>query len=255
MPSPFPGMNPYFEQAEHWQDFHTEFLTVLRRLLHIQIGPDYIIQLEQHVYIHDLPPEPRRLLGRPDLSVIRTGALAAGQPNLGVLEAPAEVQLPAQDVERVAFLEIRDRRGRELVTVIELLSPSNKRSGEDRQQYLAKRRELLRSPTHLVELDLLRGWEPMPAEDRIDGDYSVLVSRAGRRPAAEFWPIRLRDRLPVIPIPLRPADPDLRIDLQQVLHQTYDGPGYEKFIYAGLPEPPLSTEDVGWAGQFIPQPA
>src|SRR5208337_5364314 len=114
MPSPFPGMNPYFEQAAHWLDFHSEFLSALRRLLAPQVAPKYIVQLEEHIYIHDLPPE--------------------------------------QDVEKVPFLEVRDRQGRELVTAIELLSPSNKRSGEDREQYLAKRRELLRSPAHLVEI-------------------------------------------------------------------------------------------------------
>ena len=253
MPSPFPGMNPYFEQADHWPDFHNEFLTWFRRQLDVQIGPDYIIQLEKHVYIHDLPPERRRSLGRPDLSVIRTGTTAAGQANLGILEAPAEVQLPAQDVERVAYLEVRDRRERELITVIELLSPSNKRPGEDRQQYLAKRRELLRSTAHLVEIDLLRGWAPMPADDRPEGDYSVLVSRSERRPSAEFWPIRLRERLPVVPVPLRAPDPDGRVDLQEVLHRAYDGPGYEKFIYAGTPEPPLSAEDAGWAERFLPK--
>jgi hypothetical protein len=255
MPSPFPGMNPYFEQADDWPDFHNEFLTFLRRQLDSRIGPNYFVQLEKHVYIHELPPEPRRLLGRPDVSLVRTGASAAGQLNLGVLEAPAEVQLPALDVERVAFLEVRDRQGRELITVIELLSPSNKRSGDDRSQYLAKRREILRSPAHLVEIDLLRGWTPMPAEGRPEVDYSVLISRAERRPAAEFWPIRLRDRLPVIPIPLKPADADGQIDLQEVLHQAYDGPGYEKFIYDGAPEPPLRAEDAEWAVQFIPRPA
>jgi hypothetical protein len=254
MPSPFPGMNPYFEQAAHWQDFHTEFLSALRRQLAPRIAPNYIVQLEEHVYIHDLPPEPRRSLGRADLSVTRAEATPVGQPALGLLAAPAEVQLPAQDVERIPFLEIRDRRGRELVTVIELLSPSNKRSGEDREQYLAKRRELLRSPAHLVEIDLLRGWTPMPAEDRPDGDYSVLASRAERRPAASFWPIGLRDRLPVIPIPLRAPDEDGRVNLQEVLHRAYDGPGYEHFIYAGAPEPPLSAEDAEWARQFVPQP-
>ena len=189
MPSPFPGMNPYFEQAAHWQDFHTEFLSTLRRQLAPLITPHYIVQLEEHVYIHDLPPEPRRSPGRADLAVTRVQDAPDARPALGVLEAPALVQLPAQDLERIPFLEVRDRRGRELVTVIELLSPSNKRAGEDREQYLTKRRELLRSPAHLVEIDLLRGWTPMPAEDRPAGDYSVLVSRAGRRPAAEFWPI------------------------------------------------------------------
>jgi hypothetical protein len=255
MPSPFPGMNPYFERANHWPDFHNEFLTFLRRQLAPQIAPAYIVQLENHVYIHDLPPEPRRLLGRPDVSVVRMGTLAAGQLNLGLLEAPAEVQLPELDVERVAFLEVRDREGRELVTVIELLSPSNKRPGDDRSQYLAKRREILHSTAHLVEIDLLRGWTPMPAEGRPKVDYSVLVSRSDRRPVADFWPIRLRDRLPVIPIPLRPADPSARVNLQDVLHQAYDGPCYENFIYDGSPEPPLTAEDAEWAEPFLPRPA
>jgi Protein of unknown function (DUF4058) len=255
MPSPFPGMNPYFEQADLWQDFHNEFLSVLRRQLAPRVAPDFIVQLEKHVYIHELPPEPRRLVGRPDVSVVGTGTLPVGVADLGLVEAPAEVHLPELDVERVAFLEVRDRRGRELVTVIELLSPSNKRPGDDRSLYLAKRREILRSAANLVEIDLLRGWTPMPAEGRPEGDYSVLVSRPGRRPAAEFWPIRLRDRLPVIPIPLRPAGPDGRVDLQDVLHQTYDGPGYENYIYDGSPEPPLKAEDGEWTARIVPRPA
>ena len=206
MPSPFPGMNPYFEQTDHWLDFHTEFLSALRHLLVPQVVPKYIVQFE----------------------------------------------LPEQDVEKVPFLEVRDRQGRELVTAIELLSPSNKRAGDDREQYLAKRRELLRSPAHLVEIDLLRGWTPMPQEGRPECDYSVLVSRAEKRRAADFWPIRLRNRLPVIPIPLRPPDAAAPVDLQEALHRAYDGPGYEHFIYNGEPEPSLSANDAAWARQFVP---
>jgi hypothetical protein len=255
MPSPFPGMNPYFEQTVHWLDFHTEFLSALRRLLAPQVGPKYIVQLEEHIYIHDLPPEPRRRLGTADLSVVQLGGSEPAQAELELLEAPAEVWLPEQDVENVPFLEVRDREGRELVTVIELLSPSNKRAGDDREQYLAKRRELLRSPTHLVEIDLLRGWTPMPQEGRPECDYSVMVSRAEKRRAAGFWPIRLRDRLPLVPIPLRTPDAAPQIDLQEVLHRAYDGPGYEHFIYAGKPEPSLSAKDAAWARQFIPAKA
>src|ERR1044072_3891280 len=98
MPSPFPGMNPYFEQGGHWQDFHTEFLSALRRQLAPRIAPGYIVQLEEHIYIHDLPPEPRRLLGRSDLSVAQAEIVSMYQPALGVLEAPAEVLLPVQDI-------------------------------------------------------------------------------------------------------------------------------------------------------------
>jgi uncharacterized protein DUF4058 len=71
MPSPFPGMNPYLEQAELWRDFHLEFLPAMRRQLVTLVGPAYIIKLEEHLYIHDLPPEPRIRIGRSDLSVAR----------------------------------------------------------------------------------------------------------------------------------------------------------------------------------------
>jgi hypothetical protein len=252
MPSPFPGMNPYFEQTALWQDFHSEFLLALRHRLAPQITPSYIVQVQEHIYIHDLPPAPRHLVGHADVSVARQERPSVGQAAIGVLEAPAEVQLPVQDIERIPFLEIRDRQGRELVTVIELLSPSNKRPGEDRDQYLAKRWKLLRSPAHFIEIDLLRGWAPMPLENRPDCDYSVLVSRQERRPIAQFWPIRLRNRLPVIPIPLRAPDADAPVDLQEVLHSAYDGPCYEDYIYAGLPDPPLAPDDAAWAQQFLP---
>ena len=147
MPSPFPGMNPYLEQADLWQDFHFEFLPAMRRQLVPQLGPEYIIKLEEHLYIHDLPSGTRALIGRSDLSVAEPASWQ-GQTagNLtGVIEAPIRVQTPEQDIERVPFLEIRDRLGRELITVVGLLSPSNKRSGDDREQYLAKRREVLLS--------------------------------------------------------------------------------------------------------------
>jgi hypothetical protein len=245
-------MNPYFEQAAYWLDFHTEFLSALRRLLAPQVAPKYIVQFEEHIYIHDLPPQPRRRVGSADLSLARSDGGQMASLGVAVLEAPAEVRLPEQDLEEVRYLEVRDRLGRDLVTVIELLRPSNKRAGEDREQYLAKRRELLRTPTHLVEIDLLRGWTPMPQGGRPECDYSVMVSRAEKRPDADFWPIRLRDRLPIIPIPLRSPDGSVPVDIQEVLHRAYDGPGYEHFIYGGSPEPSLSPDDVTWAQQFLP---
>jgi hypothetical protein len=244
-------MNPYFEQTAHWLDFHTEYLSAIRRLLTPQVAPKYIVQLEEHIYIHDLPFDSHHRLGNADLSLVETGRGARVQGGPFVLEAPSEVWLPEQEVEEVPFLEVRDRVGRELVTVIELLSPSNKRPGEDREQHLAKRREMLRSTAHLVEIDLLRGWPPMPQAGRPECDYSVMVSRAEKRRAADFWPIRLRDRQPLIPIPLRWPDDAVPVDLQEALHRAYDGPGYEHFIYSGAPEPPLSDEDATWATQYV----
>jgi hypothetical protein len=243
-------MNPYFEQAAHWLDFHTEFLSAVRRLLAPQVVPRYIVQLEEHIYIHDQPPVPRQRLGTADLSVVISGGGRHTASAVELIEAPAKVMLPEQTIEEVPYLEVRDRQGRELVTVIELLSPSNKRPGNNREAYLAKRRELLRSPAHLVEIDLLRGWTPMPQEGRPACDYSVLVSQAEKRPEADLWPFGLRDRLPKIPIPLRSQDEAARVDLQEAIHRAYDGPGYEYFIYSGEPEPPLDPSDAAWARQI-----
>lgn len=251
MPSPFPGMNPYLEQAEDWQDFHTEFLVTLRHQLVPQLVPGYSARMEEHLYLTDAPAEPRRLFGRSDVAVARDPG-AADRPALATIEAPAVVTLPVLDYVRVRYLKIWGHRGRDLVAVIELLSPSNKRAGNVRESYLAKRAELLQSPVNFVEIDLLRGWTPTPAEGRTPAAYSVLVARGHRRQHAEFWPIGLREPLPTIPIPLREPDGDARVDLQAVLHQAYDRAGYDHYIYKGKPEPALSSEDAAWARQFVP---
>jgi hypothetical protein len=252
MPSPFPGMNPYLEQDDVWHDFHEKALPAIAEQLVRQVVPAYIVKIDEHIYVHELPPEPRRWLGRPDVLLATEPASASARIGMGLLEAPAQVRLPAQDVERLAFVEIRDRKSRELITVVELLSPSNKRSGGDREQYLSKRETILGGRVNLVELDLLRGGRPMPMTGRPDCDYAVLVSRPDDRPNAGFWPIRLRDPLPVIPIPLRPEDGDARLELQELIHRVYDASGYEYYIYRESPDPPLTPVDAAWASQFVP---
>src|SRR5205085_10190617 len=168
-----------------------------------------------------------------------------------VLEAPTTVELPAADLESDSCIEIRDRWSRKLITIIELLSPSNKNPGPDRDQYLAKRRGILRSPAHFVEIDLLRGGPRMPAAEAPAADYCVMVSQAEDRPRAGLWPISLRDALPKIPIPLHPGDPLPHLDLQAVLHEVYDLADYRKYVYEDSPKPPLRAEDEAWAKGVI----
>lgn len=153
------------------------------------------------------------------------------------------------EFERQAHLEIRVRASRAVVTVLELLSPTNK--GRHRDQYLLKRDKILVSSVHLVEIDLLRGGEPMPAPDRPPCDYSVVVSRAERRPEADFWPIGLRDPLPVIPIPLHGPDRDATLDLQALLNRVYDAGRYARDVYGGRPQPPLRPADEAWAARLL----
>jgi hypothetical protein len=251
MPSPFPGMNPYLEQDDAWHDFHERFIPAIAEALDEHIGGNYIVKIDEHVFVHDVNTEQHAFLGRADTAVADTSDLGQGATSAATLIAPVQVLLPSVDVEREAFIEIRDRRNRQLVTVIELLSPANKNPGRDREQYLNKRDQLLVSTAHFVEIDLLRGGPRMPLQQLPVCDHCILVSRVERRPAADFWPVRLRERLPLVPIPLRAPDPDLPLDLQGVLHRVYDAAGYEKFIYETAPVPALTSGDNEWAREIL----
>ena len=222
MPSPFPGMNPYLEQAAVWHDLRITMMAALSAQIVPQVVPDCIVLIGMRYEIG---------------------------------ETPEEAGLPESEWDRARFLEVRDRHSRELIAVIELLSPSNKRPGADRDRYLARRGDLIASPVHLIEIDLLRGGVLVPAEKRPACDYSVLVSRAEDRLRAGFWPIGLRERLPVVPIPLRSPDDPARVDLQAAVDRVYDDAGYAHFIYARDPEPPLTPDQADWARTFLDRPA
>jgi hypothetical protein len=250
MPSPFPGMDPYLEQEVIWHDFHERFLPAVAAHLSHQVLPRYIVLIDEHVYLYDIETEAHRPVGRPDLAVATNSGRLAGEDrgvSLGIIDAPVHVRVPEMDEERESFLTVRDRLSREIITVVELLSPTNKRPGENRRRYLAKRADILTGTAHLVEIDLLRGGKPMPADDRPDCIYSVLISRAGERPRAGFWPIGLRDPLPVVPIPLRADTPDAQLDLRAVIDRVYTEAGYRYFLYEHPPVPSLNGADSEWA--------
>src|SRR5207249_632712 len=89
------------------------------------------------------------------------------------------------------YVEIRDAsRDHQLVTLIEIVSPPNKRSGKDRRSYLKKQREVLSSEANLVEIDLLRAGKRLYASADIEAslklvpkrvDYVVAISRGWKR--------------------------------------------------------------------------
>jgi hypothetical protein len=70
----------------------------------------------------------------------------------------------------------------------------------------------------------------------------------------QFYPCRLRNRLPRILIPLAGADLDIRVDLQAVLNQTYDAGRFRDRIDYSKPRVPrLRPEDQAWADELIRQ--
>jgi hypothetical protein len=254
MPSPFPGMNPYLESRLVWNDFHARFMTKVAERIGKKIAPNYLVRIEEYLYIHELPENNRTPVGRADVSVHyptpRPVESQAG--GTAVASAPTTVGLPPRiDVERIPHLEIRDRQSRAVVSIIELLSPSNKYSGADRDQYLEKQARILGTMTNLVEIDLLRGGPRMPWEEMPPCDYYVVISRGEERSRADFWPIRMRDALPDIPIPLRENEAAPLLELQKVLHEIYDSADYAIEIYRREPEPQLAPEDAAWAKEVL----
>ncbi len=255
MPSPFPGMNPYLERSGVWPMFHTQLVSKIQVFLSAQVRPRYFVRLESRIYIHEPESIRRQTYKEADLGVTVASPIPMTDSSsaTATIAPPMYGTLPAwYEIEKSRFIEIRDQRNHEVVTVIELLNPSNKYAGSDREQYLSKRREIVRSQAHFVELDLLRGGPRMPSGNIPACDYCAVVSRVEDRPRIGVWPWGLREAMPEIPIPLRSSDSDARLDLKAVLDLVYDEGGYVDDIYSGLPEPRLSSEDAAWAAQFKP---
>lgn len=270
MPSPFPGMDPYLEHPALWPGIHNWLIAALAEHLSPRLLPRYYVALEERLYIAAPPAPGPDFAGVPDIAVVAAGsgvrpdaaaeparAPAATPTGSGVRVLTAAVPVPERV--RETYLEIREPRGGDVVTVIEILSPSNKRPGEGWREYQEKRMRTLRTLTHLVEIDLLRGGEPPPIyprdwspNSRLPGDYRILIARGGRRSAADLYAFTVRDPVPPSPLPLREGDEEPLVDVQTVLHTLYDRAGYNLRIdYRGEPVPPLSAEDAAWATDLL----
>lgn len=251
MPSPFPGMDPFIE-SQVWPDFHNSLIHDFKLTLVPQLQPRYTVVTEQCVYLRT----PDELLGdwrQVDAAVQATSSGPPASAATATLVAPVEVELPRSYEERELFLAIRHRDSGTLVTVIEVLSPSNRLPGSGRRYYLEKRDSVLNGETHLVEIDLVRSGRPLPAVGALPtSDYRITVSRTQRRPLAGVWPVGLQEPLPTIPVPLSRSDPDAVLDLQEAFRRVYDGSGYGVTLNYSLPvRPPLSPEAETWVEERL----
>src|SRR6185437_14213065 len=99
MPSPFPGMNPYLEQNDAWEDFHHDFITRAREMLSVQVGPNYYVKVEVRLYLHELSAEQRRYFGRADVGVTGQPSREPSAKTVSAL-APMELIMANVEVER-----------------------------------------------------------------------------------------------------------------------------------------------------------
>lgn len=254
MPSPFPGVDPYLEHPNIWPEVHHWLISEIARFLSPQLRPKYRVAVELRMY--EINVENLVLVGIPDVNVQLSQTSNNPGVNVAVLSPPSQpvaVTLPMPEVIKERYLEIKGVDTKEVVTTIEILSPTNKRPGKGREVYEKKREQILGSRTHLIEIDLLRRGEPMPViGNNIDSLYRILVCRGNRLPSGDMYAFNLQNSIPSFPVPLRPENAEPIVDLQRLFEQVYDIAGYDLEIdYCREPVPPLSETDVAWADAWL----
>ena len=240
--NPFPGMNPYLEQPRFWPGLHNDLIAQMRTNLGPQLPPQYRMEIDER-YELDVTWPVDDMAARhviPDMSVTteraNTGGAFVSEPVGGVLVAtPAPV--------RVAYLEVRQAPEDQVVTVVEILSPSNKAPGSGRLDYLRKREDILASHVNLVEIDLLRGGEPMPLTTPVPRcHYRILVSRERWRPSARLFPFMVWDAIPKFPLPLLEGDEPIEADIGPLLSAMHHTARYNMAVNYENPPPGPTLE-------------
>lgn len=257
MPSPFPGMDPWLEVPTVWSGFHDILIIATVDVLQPQLrARGYYANPGERVWL----VEPQRPI-YPDAALFRLqrpqprpqpeGAVAVMEP-----DEPVRVQQVQVEVHE-GFVEIYDAVGSRLVTGVEYLSPANKCEADGRSLYERKQREMREAGVNLVEIDFIRrGPHVLDVPQKVVENlrpWDYLVNTVRRDSAMyELYPIRVRDRLPRIRIPLKSGDEDAVLDLQEVFDRAYEiGPYPERIDYGSDPSPPLSDDDAAWADQIL----
>ena len=255
MKSPFPGMDPYLEK--HWRDVHASMVIYARDQLQDLLPAGLKARVEERVFVDFGKDKPQDRY--PDVRVTEEPRSKGGAANGAAVTAVAE-PLVIEDAEPLTetFVEIRDAGSENrVVTVLEFLSPTNKRAGEGYDLYTAKQQELRAARVSLVEVDLLRSGKHVLGV-RIDlipvahrTPYMACVRRGWKPGIAEVYPVALWEPLPTIKVPLRETDRDVFLNLQSLIERAYQNGGYEDTDYRQEPDPPLSAADQAWADELL----
>jgi hypothetical protein len=255
-------MDPYIEACGLWGDFHSHLIEKIGEKLADVAPQNYLVRTGERSYVVLVESEAKRSYSfLPDVRVstsrrrkraTRKGGTALAEPS-GEAE-PVTMRAFIQEEHREAFIEIYEANpDQRLVTSIEVLSPSNKRTGtEGWELYQRKRQSLLLGSVSLVEIDLLRGGQRMPMLDAWpDSPYTILVARS-RTDLCRVWPAHYRRQLPQIPVPLAKPDPDIPLDLQPMIDEIYNRFRYPRSIDYRKPlNPPLDAAENGWLKQQL----
>jgi hypothetical protein len=250
-------MGPYLE--DHWRDVHTRLIIYISDALQDVMPSSLRARVEERVVLETqegLADEGRF----PDVRVVEFRPQGA-RPRQANGTSVAEPIILAAETEPLTepYLEIIDvGSGNKVVTILEVLSPTNKTPGAAMSAYRRKQHEVCHSDTSLVEIDLLRGGQHVlavplkviPAEQRTS--YMVCVRRSWGQGMAEVYPMPLAQPLPKIKVPLRQSDADVVLELQPLIEQCYRRGGYDGTIdYKKDPDMAFAEAEAAWADQVL----
>lgn len=245
-----PGMNPWLENPLLWRNVHLTLISALRDELIPLLRPRYFVAVETHTFVTTMLSA-SSVIRYPDVMVIHRGGPVVAAPTTQASAGFMTVELPLDSVE-VGYLEVRLVPNGEVITIIELLSHTNKQPGRDREIYIAKRDELLQTDVSFVEIDLLRAGPPMPFTEPAVSDYRLFIRRRDHPFHARLYPFSVRQPIPTFPLPLLPDDNEPVVDLGALLKTVYDRAGYDLVIDYNRPAvPPLTSEDAAWASELL----
>ena len=260
--NPFHGMNPYLESR--WADVHGSLVYGIRDALGESLPESLHARAEEEILIESADiggNAVRRTDARVEeswqMGIAPTWVPGGGGPATEgtVMAAEPDVVVVAPEPAFDRWVQITGRDGR-LVTVIEVLSSSNKQW--HREQYLRRQADFLKTSANLVEIDLLRGGQHTVAvrpdlllQAPAGTHYLACVRRAARPELREVYYLPPRERLPAIKIPLRAEDEDVVLDLQPLIERAYRLGRYWQTDYHLPPSPPLPPEDAEWARERL----
>ncbi len=254
--NPFPGMNPYLEDPLIWPGFHNQLIARMAFELGPQVPANYRVDIQERtevVTIGDAASEPTFRI--PDARVTDTSGISQFELAPAYASAAATVVSPPengvavkvarQEETRVTYLYVQRMPDWKVVTVVEVLSPTNKIPGEGRINYLHKREEIFASGVSLVEIDLLRGGPPMPLQTVVSpSHYRILVSRGWDRPDAVLYPFNVQQAIPKFTLPLSPDDDEPEVNLGSIVNTLHHTARYAQVVrYADHPPGPALAED------------
>lgn len=221
MASPFPGMDPYLEASGLWPEFHEHLVATLYQMLAPSLAEHYRL---------------RTNLRRYEIEVVLFTSVN-------------------REPRSEPFMEIRQRGDSKLLTVIDVVSPTNKTSAVGRSNIMATRKETLRQGADYVEIDLVLDGQPILNLDPAglpDCDYTLIVTRATQPDRHHVYTTLLTKSLPRFRMPMGGEHRD--IDLQSAVVRAYEaGKFAHRVDYAIDPAVPLDDDDRSWLRDLLKQ--